>query len=59
MAGQNFDDEDRLDTPAYNRALWRGLKGDGVPYPSARDGRDLSQDRGPLLKTTAAAGGCG
>jgi DNA-binding beta-propeller fold protein YncE len=59
MAGQNFNDEDRLDTPAYNRALWRGLKGDGASYPSARDGRDLSRDRGKLLKAAATASGCG
>ncbi len=59
MAGQNFDDEDRLDTPAYNRALWRGLKGDGAPYPSVRDGRDLSRDRARLLKAAAPPAGCG
>jgi DNA-binding beta-propeller fold protein YncE len=60
MAGQNFDQEDRLDTPAFNRALWRGLKGDGAPYPSARDGRDLSRDRAALLKGAAGGGGrCG
>lgn len=27
MAGQNFNAEDRLDTVAFNRALWLGLKG--------------------------------
>lgn len=37
-AGQNFNEEDRLDTVAFNRALWRGLKG-GEPYPKTRDGR--------------------
>ncbi len=58
MAGQNFDVEDHLDTPAFNRALWRGLKGDSAPYPSLRDGRDLSQDRAQLLKT-AGVTGCG
>src|SRR5262249_19003465 len=26
MAGQNFEEEDRLDTAAFNAALWRGLK---------------------------------
>jgi len=30
-AGQNFNEEDRLDTAAFNRALWRGLKGDAPP----------------------------
>jgi DNA-binding beta-propeller fold protein YncE len=28
MAGQNFAAEDRLDTAAFNRALWKGLKED-------------------------------
>ncbi len=27
MAGQNFDEEDRLDTVRFNKALWLGLKG--------------------------------
>jgi DNA-binding beta-propeller fold protein YncE len=52
MAGQNFAEEDHLDTAAFNLALWRGLKGD-APYPSRRDGRDLSVDRPAIL---AAAG---
>jgi DNA-binding beta-propeller fold protein YncE len=52
MAGQDFSREDHLDTVRFNHALWRGLKGD-APYPAARDGRDLSQDRAALL---AAAG---
>ncbi len=37
MAGQNFDEEDHLDTARFNRALWLGLKGtsalNGVPRP--------------------------
>ena len=49
MAGQDFSQEDRLNTPAYNHALWRGLRGD-APYPAARGGRDLSHDRQALLK---------
>jgi len=52
MAGQNFSEEDRLDTARFNMALWRGLKGD-TPYPAARDGRDLREGRKALL---AAAG---
>jgi DNA-binding beta-propeller fold protein YncE len=58
MAGQNFDEEDRLDTAAFNHALWRGLKGDAAPYPSRRDGRDLSGDRARLLKTAGTAPSC-
>jgi len=30
--------------------LWKGLKGDGQPYPSERDGRDLSKHRDELLR---------
>jgi DNA-binding beta-propeller fold protein YncE len=52
MAGQDFTQEDHLDTPKFNRALWRGLKGD-MPYPVRRDGKDPRQGRGALL---AAAG---
>ncbi|MEO8812366.1 MAG: hypothetical protein ABI376_05580, partial [Caulobacteraceae bacterium] len=51
MAGQDFSGEDRLDTPAFNLALWRGLKGD-APYPGARDGRDLRRGRAALLAKT-------
>lgn len=45
MAGQDFTAEDQLDTPRFNRALWHGLLGSDVPYPSVRDGRDLREDR--------------
>lgn len=43
MAGQNFEREDALDEPRYNRALWKGLK--GTPYPAVRHGRDMSVQR--------------
>jgi DNA-binding beta-propeller fold protein YncE len=43
MKGQDFSSEDRLDTAAFNSALWRGL-GTGAE-PTARDGRDLRRDR--------------
>jgi hypothetical protein len=33
MAGQDFSGPDRIDPVAFNRALWRGLKGD-APYPA-------------------------
>ena len=42
---------------AYNRALWRGLKG-AAPYPARRDGRDLTRNR-PALLAAAGVGGCG
>ena len=39
MKGQNFASEDRLDAPAFNSALWKGL-GSGSE-PKVRDGTDL------------------
>jgi YVTN family beta-propeller protein len=56
MKGQDFSQEDRLDTPKFNHALWRGLKGE-APYPVGRDGRDLRRDRTSLL-ASAGVGGC-
>jgi hypothetical protein len=47
MKGQDFSKEDRLDTRAFNSALWRGL-GTGAE-PSVRDGRDLSRRRPSIL----------
>jgi hypothetical protein len=52
MQGQDFSVEDRLDTAAFNLALWRGLKGEAA-YPAGRDGRDLRDHRERLLATTA------
>jgi hypothetical protein len=57
MAGQNFAEEDRLDTARFNLALWRGLKG-SQPYPARRDGRDL-RDHRPALLSAAGVGDCG
>ena len=48
FAGQDFSGPDRVDPVSFNRALWRGLKGD-VPYPAVRTKEDLrgkeSQER--------------
>lgn len=55
MKGQDFSAEDRLDTAAFNSALWQGL-GTG-PEPTARDGRDLRQDRATLLAAMAGSTG--
>ena len=55
MAGQDFSREDRLDTPRFNRALWRGLKGD-APYPLGRNVKDLREDRAALLAAEGVAG---
>jgi len=43
MKGQDFSKEDRLDTPRFNSALWKGL-GDG-PEPTERNVADTQDDR--------------
>ncbi len=48
MAGQDFSREDRLDTARFNAALWRGVKDDSPPPPSAL-AKDLRQGREALL----------
>ena len=53
MKGQDFSSEDRLDTAAFNRALWQGL-GTG-PEPEARDGRDLRARRSDLVRSITPA----
>jgi hypothetical protein len=45
MSGQNFEREDDLSTDAFNLALWVGLRGEDVPYPKVRHGKDLRHDR--------------
>ena len=53
MEGQDFRSEDKLNTDAFNSALWRGL---GVgPEPVLRDGRDLRQKRGVRMKAIEPA----
>jgi hypothetical protein len=54
IRGQNFNEEDRLNTAAFNAALWRGLKGDAA-YPAQRSGRDLRRDRAQLLTRVGEA----
>jgi YVTN family beta-propeller protein len=48
--GFDFSREDRVDAPTYNLILWKGLVGENVPYPTARDAQDLSKNRSTLLK---------
>ena len=48
MKGQNFAEEDRLDTAAFNAALWTGLAGSPSPAVN-RAGLDLRQNRAALL----------
>ncbi len=53
MVDQDFSGEDRLDVRRFNRALWVGLRGERIPYPTVRHGRDLSRDRAKLLGQTS------
>ena len=46
----DFSVEDKLDTERFNLILWNGLKDEGEPYPSERDGRDLRKNRPALLR---------
>jgi DNA-binding beta-propeller fold protein YncE len=46
----DFSAEDKLDSDSFNLVLWNGLKGESTPYPSERDGRDLSKHRDTLLR---------
>lgn len=48
--GFDFTAEDKLDSESFNMLLWKGLKGESQPYPSERDGRDLSKHRKKLLR---------
>jgi len=49
-AGFDFSREDRVDAAKYNLIQWQGLLGERVPYPTLRDGRDLSKNRQALLR---------
>ncbi len=41
----DWSQEDRIDSAAFNKLLWRGLRGSGQPYPEQRSGADLSGHR--------------
>jgi DNA-binding beta-propeller fold protein YncE len=45
----DFSAEDKLDSESFNLVLWKGLKGESQPYPSDRNGQDLSRHRDALL----------
>jgi len=49
MAAQNFEREDDLATDLFNQALWIGLRGEDVPYPHVRHGKDMRRNRERLL----------
>jgi YVTN family beta-propeller protein len=47
--GFDWSQEDRIPAVLFNQILWKGLT-DGVPYPAARNEKDLSRNRETLLK---------
>ena len=57
MQGQNFVEEDRLDTAQFNEALWRGMKGEDAPLPG-RSGIDLSEGRSGMIAQFRQQNGC-
>ena len=48
LGDMDYDEEDKLDTPRFNRELWKGIMGK-KPYPTERSGQDLRQNRELLL----------
>jgi hypothetical protein len=54
--GMDFSVEDHVDAARFNRIVWAAMKGDSVPYPTKRDGRDLRHDRARLLNRAALPG---
>jgi hypothetical protein len=57
MKGQDFEEEDHLDTARFNAALWHGLKGDDAALPG-RSGADLTIGRDALLAAFRRENGC-
>ncbi len=57
MKGQDFSEEDRLDTVRFNKALWQGLKGN-TPLPTDHRGEDLSRNRAERLAEFRKTNGC-
>ena len=53
--GFDFEVEDKINSALFNRIVWRGMMGEGVPYPTERDGRDLRHHRKELLEKYWAA----
>jgi hypothetical protein len=44
----DYEIEDKLDTPRFNRELWKGMMGKRS-YPRSRSGQDLRRNREMLL----------
>ena len=49
MKGLDLSKSDHADTNRLNHVLWTGLKGEEVPYPTLRSGRNLRVNRGCVL----------
>jgi hypothetical protein len=56
MAAQDFSSPDQINPVTFNRALWRGLKGN-EPYPTTSTGTNLRANREQLLAKTQPPGG--
>lgn len=54
MKGLDFSKSDHADTNRLNHVLWTGLKGEEVPYPTLRSGRNLRVNRGRVLTEAEA-----
>jgi len=54
--GMDFSVEDHVDAVRFNRIVWAAMKGDSVPYPTKRDGRDLRHNRARLLNRVTLPG---
>ena len=48
IGDMDYDEEDKLDTPRFNRELWKGTMGK-KPYPKQRSGKNLRENRQALL----------
>jgi hypothetical protein len=49
LGDQDYDEEDKLDTPKGNLVLWKRMMGN-KPYPTVRGGKDLRENRAALLE---------
>jgi DNA-binding beta-propeller fold protein YncE len=49
LGDMDYDEEDKLDTPRFNRELWKGIMGK-KPYPMKRSGKNLRENREALLE---------
>jgi DNA-binding beta-propeller fold protein YncE len=49
LGDMEYEEEDKLDTPRFNRELWKGMMGN-KPYPEIRSGKNLRENREALLR---------